>query len=65
MAIFSQGKEGLKGFTLQRGLLFRKGKLVVDPATPFHAKILQHVHDNPEVGHMGYHKTLHRAKLDF
>lgn len=33
--------------------------------SPFKAKVLHHILDSPQAGHVGYHKTLHRAKMDF
>lgn len=35
-----QGQEGPKGYSLHQGLLLRKGKMVMVPATSFHDKIL-------------------------
>lgn len=43
----------------------KKGKLVVVPTTSFYETIMQYVDSIPKTSHMGYHKTLHRAKLDF
>lgn len=34
------------------------------PASSFQRKVLHHIHVSPEAGHVGYHKTLQRAKLD-
>ncbi|XP_035546571.1 uncharacterized protein LOC118348625 [Juglans regia] len=45
-----QGQQVSKEFSLQQGLLFRKGKLVIVPSSPFHAKVLQHIDHNPEAG---------------
>ncbi|XP_040988925.1 uncharacterized protein LOC121236540 [Juglans microcarpa x Juglans regia] len=60
-----QGEEAPKHFSIQQGLLLRKGKLVVIPSSSFHSKILQFIHNNPQAGHVGYHKTLQRARRDF
>lgn len=65
MDLLSQGKDGPKEFSRHQGPLRNKGKLVVVLETPIHAKILQHVHSSPEASHMGYHKTLHKARLYF
>ncbi|XP_042958052.1 uncharacterized protein LOC122293563 [Carya illinoinensis] len=59
------GSEGPKHFTLQQGLLLRKGKIVVVSDSAFKTKVLYYIHNSPQAGHMGYHKTLHRAKQDF
>ncbi|KAF5468849.1 hypothetical protein F2P56_012962 [Juglans regia] len=45
-----KGQQVSKEFSLQQGLLFRKGKLVIVPSLPFHAKILHHIHHSPEAG---------------
>lgn len=39
MKLLSHGANDPKGYSLKQGLLLRKGKLVVVPATPFHEKI--------------------------
>lgn len=59
------GEEGNKNYSLQQGLLLRKDKRVVVLGSTFKDKILQHNHHNPQVGHVGYHKTLKRPKMDF
>lgn len=38
---------------------------MIVPSSFFQRKILQHIHSSLEAGHMGYHTTLHQAKLDF
>lgn len=52
-------------FSLQQGILLRKGKMLIVPGSSFQRKVLQYIHSSPEAGHVGYHKTLHKAKLDF
>ncbi|XP_042972693.1 uncharacterized protein LOC122304485 [Carya illinoinensis] len=59
------GEPGPKHFSMQQGLLLRKGKMVVVPASSMQSKILEYIHNNPHAGHVGYHKTLHRARRDF
>lgn len=60
-----QGQKGPKHYSLYQGLLLRKGRLVVIPSSSFQAKILQFIHHNPQTGHVGYHKTLQKAKMNF
>jgi predicted ester cyclase len=54
-----------KGYTLQQGLILRKGRIYIVQSSSFKEKILHYVHSNPQAGHLGYHKTLQRAKADF
>ncbi|GLT71300.1 hypothetical protein SLA2020_433310 [Shorea laevis] len=68
MALLSDLQGGLKvhkGYSLQQGLILRKGKIYVVKDSPFKQQILEYIHSNPALGHSGYHKTLHRAKTDF
>lgn len=50
---------------MQHGILLRKGKMVIVPFSAFYHKILHHIHASPEASHMGYHRTLKKANLDF
>lgn len=59
------GKQASRNYSIQQGLLFKKEKLIIVPSSAFHHKILNHIYGSPEAGHVGYHKTLQRAKLDF
>lgn len=43
----------------------RKGRLWIVKGSPFQFQLLKFIHSNPTSGHSGYHKTVHRAKLDF
>lgn len=54
-----------KNYTMQQGLLLRKGKLVIVSSSPFKERILQFIHNSPQAGHVGYRKTLHKARVDF
>jgi len=60
-----QGKPAPPGYSLQQGLLLRKGRLWIVKGSPFQFQLLGYIHSNPTSGHSGYHKTVHRAKLDF
>lgn len=68
MEIYSKlqnGETSDKHYTLQQGLLLRKGKIVIVPSCPFKENFLHFIHNISQVGHVGYHKTLHRAILNF
>lgn len=54
-----------RGYSLQHRLLLKKWKIVLIPASSFQKKMLHHIHTSPEAKHVGYHKTLQKAKLDF
>jgi len=56
---------GPKGFSLQRGLLLKKGRLFLIRHSPFQLQVLEFIHSDPTAGHSGYHKTLARAKSNF
>ncbi|KAF5443243.1 hypothetical protein F2P56_035816, partial [Juglans regia] len=59
------GQLGPKGYVLRQGLLFKKGRLVIDPQSLFKAKVLSFIHSDPQAGHSGYLQTYQRAKRDF
>lgn len=56
-----------RNYSVQQGLLLKKGKLVIIHSSKFHQKYLNHIHANPKASHVGYYKILQRAraKLDF
>jgi len=54
-----------KGFTLQQGLIIRKGRLWLVKNSPFQHQVLEFIHSNPTAGHSGYHNTVHRNKANF
>ncbi|KAF5471875.1 hypothetical protein F2P56_008639 [Juglans regia] len=54
-----------KGFHLQQGLIIKNGRIVIVPDSPFKAKVLHFIHDDPLADHWGYLKTYQRAKRDF
>lgn len=59
------GEVVLGGYSLQKGLLLKKGKMVLIPALSFQRKVLyHHIHASHEAEHVDYHKTLKRAKLN-
>jgi hypothetical protein len=60
-----QNLPGPKGFSLQRGLLLKKGRLWLIRHSPFQLQVLDFIHSDPSAGHSGYHKTLARAKSNF
>jgi hypothetical protein len=59
------GGKGPKDFSLQQGLLLRKGRIWIIKDSPFQHQLLTFIHSNPEAGHSGYHKTIQRAKANF
>jgi hypothetical protein len=65
LAALQQGRAAPPGYSLQQGLLLRKGRLWIVKGSPFQFQLLEFIHSNPTSGHLGYHKTVHRAKLDF
>jgi hypothetical protein len=65
LAALQQGRAAPPGYSLQQGLLLRKGRLWIVKGSPFQFQLLEYIHSNPTSGHSGYHKTVHRAKLDF
>jgi hypothetical protein len=54
-----------KDFSLQQGLLLKKGRIWVVKNSPFQLQLLEFLHSNPTASHSGYHKTIHRAKINF
>jgi len=60
-----QGKPAPKGYSLQQGLILRKGRLWIVKGSPFQQLLLDFIHANPAAGHSGYHKTIQRAKANF
>jgi len=62
---FQQNQPGPKGFSVQRGLLLKKGQLWLVKNSPFQRQVLEFIHSNPTAGHSSFHKTLHRAKTNF
>jgi transposase InsO family protein len=53
------------GFSLQQGLILKKGRIWVVRHSPFQRQLLKFIHSNPIAGHSGFHKCLHRAKTYF
>jgi hypothetical protein len=62
---FQQNQPGPKGFSVQRGLLLKKGQLWLVKNSPFQRQVLEFIDSNPTAGHSSFHKTLHRAKTNF
>jgi hypothetical protein len=60
-----QGTTCPHGFSLQQGLIIRKGRLWLVKDSPFQHKVLEFIHSNPSAGHSGYHNTVHRATTNF
>jgi hypothetical protein len=60
-----QGDPCHRSFSLQQGLILRKGRLWLVKGSPFQHQVLEFIHSNPSVGHSGYHKTVHRATANF
>lgn len=50
---------------MRDGLLFYKGRLYVSTSPELQYQLLQLLHTSPQAGHLGYHKTLHRANREF
>jgi hypothetical protein len=65
LGAFQSGATIPKGFSLQQGLLLYKGRIWLIKHSPFQKQILEFLHSDPAAGHSGYHKTLHRAKVNF
>lgn len=59
------GEVALGGYLVQQGLLLKMGKVVLVPSSLFQRKILHHILASPKAGHVGYHQTLQKTKLDF
>lgn len=60
-----QNPASSKGFSLQQGLLLKKGCLWVVQHSPFQLQVLEFLHSKPTTRHSGYHKTVHSAKANF
>jgi hypothetical protein len=60
-----QGTTCPRSFSLQQGLIIRKGRLWLVKDSPFQHKVLEFIHSNLSAGHSGYHNTVHRAKANF
>jgi len=58
-----QNKPGPKGFSLQRGLLLKKGRLWIIKHSPFQLQILEFIHSNPTVGITIFHTAVLRVLL--
>jgi len=43
----------------------KKGRIYIVKSSSFKEKILHYIHSNPQASHLGYHKTLQGAKVDF
>jgi hypothetical protein len=65
LAQLQQGQGFPKGFTLQQGLILRKGRLYIVKNSDFKLKVLHYIHSNPSAGHSGYHKIVQREKAYF
>lgn len=48
-----------KGFSLQQGLILKKGRIVLNSNYVFKGKALRYVHENPQVGYSGSLRTYH------
>jgi hypothetical protein len=59
------GDIALKGYSLQQGLILRKGRLGIVKNSPFQFQLLEFIHSKLTSSHSGYHKTIHRAKSNF
>jgi hypothetical protein len=60
-----RGNSAPKGYSLQQGLILKKGRLWIVKDSQFQLKLLDYIHSNPTFGHSGYHKTVQRANVDF
>lgn len=49
-------------YTLKQGLLLRKSKLVIVPASPFKEKLLHYIHNNPQLDVWGTTRLCIEAK---
>jgi hypothetical protein len=65
LGTFQSGAAIPKEFSLQQGLLLDKGRIWLIKHSHFQKQILEFIHSDPAAGHSGYHKTLHRAKVNF
>uniref|UniRef100_A0A2N9F483 Integrase catalytic domain-containing protein n=1 Tax=Fagus sylvatica TaxID=28930 RepID=A0A2N9F483_FAGSY len=57
--------EGEGHYTLNQGLLFYKDRFCIGKESGMKIKVLALIHDSPLGGHLGYLKSLHRAKKDW
>jgi len=63
---FQQNKPSPKGFSMQRGLLLKKGRLWILKHSPFQLQFWSSfILTRRTAGHSSYHKTLQQAKTDF
>jgi hypothetical protein len=62
---FQRNQPGPKCFSVQRGMLLKKGRLWLVKNSPFQGQVLEFIHSNPTTGHSDFHKTLQREKMDF
>jgi hypothetical protein len=60
-----QGDSGPKGFSLQQGIIIRKGRLWLLKHSPFQHQVLEFIHSNLPAGHSRYHNIVHEAKANF
>lgn len=65
MQKLSSNVEVPRCYSLQQGILLKKGRIVIVPHSNIMGKVLQYIHVNPLVGHSVYLKTYQRAKRDF
>jgi hypothetical protein len=65
LTVLQRGDAVQKGYSLQQGLILHKGRLWVVKDSPFQEQLLTYIHSNPTAGHLGYHKTIQRAKTNF
>ena len=54
-----------KSYMLKQGLILKKGIIFIVKNSPFKGKILDNIHNSPQVGHSRYRKTVQRVKADF
>ncbi|XP_035549739.1 uncharacterized protein LOC118349426 [Juglans regia] len=61
---FQQGQSP-SNLTLKQGILFRKWRIYIPNCSELKLKVLHYVHASPLAGHSGFHKSLHRARINF
>jgi hypothetical protein len=52
-------------YSLRDGILLYKNRIILGDSPHLKAQVLLYVHSDPMAGHVGYEKTLQRAKRDF
>lgn len=55
----------IRKYSTRDGVLLYKQKIILGQSPEIKAQVLQFVHSDPMAGHLGYDKTIQRAKQDF